>query len=1233
MMIKKSLLALAGASVLVGSVFAKEDPKKPHVGSTAPPLTPAESEKKFAVPPGFEVRLFAAEPDIKNPAAMAFDEKGRLWVVELIEYPNGAKEGTKGRDVVKCLQDTDGDGRADKVTVFADGLSLATAVLPGNGGVYVGQAPHFFFYPIVSDGPDGPKAGERQTLLTGFGLQDRHELLNSFCWGPDGYLYMTQGVFTSSLVKDPKKADDQGIRVDATVARYHPRTGVFENWADGISNQWGVDWDVAGNAFVSACVVDHIWHTAPGGVYNRQGGKPNVQHTYELLRPINKDKHRHYMAAYGGISVYNGHLFPKEYVGTVFMGNIHGNNINHDKLTPDGASWSATDLKPKDAEGDFLEANDDWFRPVNEQVGPDGALWIMDWYDKYPCYQNRNAPDLDRERGRIWRVVYTGNEKGKPISAAPVEGDLSKLGNTKLVELLSHPNGWHRRHAQRLLTERKAKVGDGLLATVKGGKTLEAKMASVYSLLTTGSVNDVVMDDLSKHADAPVRAWAARFVGETLDASDQNLARLNQLATDKDAQVRSFVAWSLRRIPQANTLPTILTLLAQPGTDADPILPFMIWMAAEAKVADDPKPVLDGLRADVLNTPAAPAFVKKVFRRIADTKDPAKLDQAVAFLGALENDAVITAAIDGILESKQTTNPNVTVDQVLAKLQANKDKEVSTRAARLAAVWGNTAAASAMLKSLADPNASAEDRARAIRVARELKTDEARKQLAAAVSARFDADYKLDVIRALGEVGGADNVADTVLAQWKDLSPTHRRDAADVLATRAAWAKKLLEGVKQKAVQPTDISVTAVRTMSAQPDLRKLIAETVGPFRESPADKVKLIADKKQMVINGPVDMKLGHEMATKTCLVCHQLYGEGATPNVGPDLTGVGRASIDALLANVIDPNQIIGKGYENTIIETKDGETITGRLTDETPDLVKVLSQGPVEHTIKRTSIKKMRTEPLSVMPEGLEQLKDDEFRSLIWYVLAPPGDDKVKKMRLVPGEKELTIKAKLGDEMAELLVYRKEEAAVTALRDPSMRNVVIQSLATALPPAEGLEILPRAQFKRFGEVFLQEAGNHATWTAEADSQVGAGTVAETTTYTVRPPSKDAYEVDVEWTLTAKQTVQLSKGVKSGLVLQTASAANPAKVTDGTWHLSLGDAAGLAAIEHPSNPVRSTVAASGNTLHVTPLEHGLKLNANKPVTFRYRLVISRGAIDPKRLADRRADFASLVFEPAAQK
>src|SRR5205809_4326166 len=294
--------------------------------ASTPALPPEESRKKFVVPPGFEVRLFAAEPEVVNPVAMTWDERGRLWVVELYEYPLGAKPGQKPRDRIKILEDTDADGRADKVTVFADGFNLATGIQLGNGGVYLGQAPNLYF---LQDTNGDDVADTQVVLKTGFGLEDRHELLNSFIWGPDGCLYMTHGVFTHSRIQE---LNNSYVTLDAGVARLNPLTKKFEVVSEGTSNPWGVDFDRFGNAFVSACVIDHFFHMAPGGVYVRQGGTPANPYTYELLPSI--VDHKHFMAAYAGVDIYQGSQFPGQWLGEALLGNIHQSAINHDHLTP-----------------------------------------------------------------------------------------------------------------------------------------------------------------------------------------------------------------------------------------------------------------------------------------------------------------------------------------------------------------------------------------------------------------------------------------------------------------------------------------------------------------------------------------------------------------------------------------------------------------------------------------------------------------------------------------------------------------------------------------------------------------------------------------------------------------------------------------------------------------------------------------------------------------------------------
>ncbi len=995
-----------------------------HAPAATPALPPAEAQKKFVVPEGFEARLFAAEPDVINPVAMTWDERGRLWVVELFEYPKGAAPGTKPRDCIKILEDADNDGRADKVTVFADGLNLATGILIGNGGVYVGEAPNLIF---LQDTNHDDKVDTRTVLLTGFGLEDRHELLNGFTWGPDGWLYMTHGVFTHSKVKIPE-ATEPGIEMNAAVARYHPRTKKFEVFAEGTSNPWGVDFDAAGNAFVSACVIDHLFHMAPGGIYQRQSGVPKNPYAYELLPSI--VDHKHYMAAYCGICVYQGDNFPAEYQGRVFMGNIHQNAINHDRLIPNGSSFKAV------AEKDFLTTSDGWFMPVSEQVGPDGALWIADWYDKYPCYQNALAdPEgVDRERGRIWRVVYVGKEKGKTIPPRPdTKMDLSRLAEPQLISLLQHQNVWQRRTAQRIFIERvqhSDHFSVGPLFSIMNGREprlltqgypplgIEVRLAAFWIVHQIGerltpSTYSLWKPTQASKSDGFVNLTAARHIGERRDSSPEALHKLERIASDANPSVRLAVATAVRQLvsssltidsdikPDAPVGKIISALIKSSADGKDPLLPFMIWMAWEPLVAQHLKPALDWLAENGAATkPLSEKLTYKVMRRICDTAQTTNMNHAVEFLTTIASkDANLTlAALNGLIEGQkgQTLPPKTNTKALFAKLNAVTDAQLKERALRLGALWGDPAAMRAIIARVNDTHLSNEERIAAIGLARTIKGDAAREAMFKIIAQDQPQPLLREAIQALGEIGG-DSVAGVLLASWNQLSLSARNTAADVLASRSAWATALLSAVATNAIRATELPVTAIRSLAESRDaaVRERAVQVIGRVRRSAGDKQQIVSQKRRMIQNPdnpPPDLQAGREVAKKVCLVCHKFNGEGA--DVGPDLTGVGRSSLDSLLINIIDPNLVVGKGYENILIETKDDRMVTGRLIEDTPTHLKVLSIGPREETVARKDIASMQVSELSVMPEGLEQMPDKDFRDLVAYILNAPTETKAGK-----------------------------------------------------------------------------------------------------------------------------------------------------------------------------------------------------------------------------------------------
>jgi putative heme-binding domain-containing protein len=832
---------------------------------------------------------------------------------------------------------------------------------------------------------------------------------------------MTHGVFTRSTVRDPDNPNAYGVKMDAAVSRYHPRTKKFEVFADGTSNPWGVDFDRAGNAFVSACVIDHLFHMAPGGLYVRQGGSPQYPYAYELLPSI--VDHKHKMAAYSGVQIYQGNQYPEEYGGTILMGNIHDNSVHQDRLTPNGSSFKASFIQ------DFVRANDGWFMPVSTQVGPDGAVWLMDWYDKYPCYQNAQAdPDgVDREHGRIWRVVYTGDKPGGKIPSRPEpDMNLKQLATRELVELLKHRNSWQRRMAQRLLNERRDSAAkEALVKIAEGGESVETRLAALWTLHGSEQLDEALLARLAQDSDAAIRTWVARLDGERGDASESVLERLQTLGRDREPSVRLAVATAARQFTSGsltlNTPPrqgdvkigkVLASVVEASSGDKDPVIPFMTWMAAEPSVAANPQTALDWLSsrgADML--PLTGQLARKTMRRICDLQEPQWLNAALEFVSsASDNSAVLaSAALDGLIEGQRgkAITPSKPFSEHIAKLSSHQNKEVASRGQQLGTLWGDAAALRKVLDKIADGATPDSERIKAIQSARQNKGDAARGTILDLLDDKDSDALKIAALQALSEIGG-DQVGRGILRNWEKYPGPVRRAAAETLITRWQWRDPFLDEIESKRIVPADVPVTVIRALSnaKEQQVRERVAKTIGRYRDSGSDKLKLVAEKRKVVLEGKPDLIAGHEVTKRTCLICHKLHGEGA--EVGPDLTGVGRSTLDALLAHIVDPNQIIGNGYENTEVETKDGRVLSGRIIEKTDTHVKLLSSGPKEEVIARSEIASMRTSEMSLMPEGLEQQPDADFRNMIWYVLNPPQDNRPWTPEL---RKELLGDAKAG------------------------------------------------------------------------------------------------------------------------------------------------------------------------------------------------------------------------------
>jgi putative membrane-bound dehydrogenase-like protein len=1246
-----------------------------HAMASTPALPPAEAQRRFTVPPGFEVRLFAAEPQVVNPVAMTWDERGRLWVVELLEYPLKAPPGQKARDRIKILEDTNNDGRADKVTVFAEGLNLATGIARYRGGVLVGQAPDLLFL----EDTDGDDVADRRTvLLTGFGLQDTHELLNGFAWGPDGWLYMTQGVFTKSKVRSPDSTG-QAVDMNAALARFQPDRKRFEVFADGTSNPWGVDFDRTGQAFVSACVIDHLFHMAPGGVYVRQSGSPSDPYAYELLPSI--VGHNHYRAAYAGVQIYQGDQYPTSYRGMIVFGNIHGNSVNRDRLIAEGASFRA------EPEPDFLQSSDPWFRPVSELVGPDGNLWISDWYDRYPCHQNATAdPEgVDRDYGRIWRVVYVGNKPGARRGSLRVgQKDLARAKTPELVALLGDPNVWHRRTAQRVLSERRDPAArKNLEALVTTGKTLEARLAALWTLHGSGLLAEEALERLSSDPEPAVRAWVARLHGERVaerppggDATGTKaaLTGLGRLANDPDPTVRAGVAVALRQLASADTHSALHALAAQPDTHTDRLLTFLIWRALEPKVAVDPLPFLGWLRGQTSAVPPlAPELLRRTIRRLYDTGEPKRIQQAIDLLGpfARHDARLVSALIQGLIDGQagHSARPSARSLRMLGPLYSRPEPEVSEGARRLGAIWGDPVAGRSILRTITSKDPAITDRQRiaAVEVAARMPGSSAQRMLLSSLADRSRPVVTAATIRALGKVG-VEGTAPALIKAWRTLPPEARTAAVSVLASRPAWAGRLISAVEKNAIAAADIPLSVRRQLVRIGDkrLRTRIQALLGRERESSAEIRQIISDKKRVMLNGPVDFADGHVQAKQACLLCHKFYGEGG--EVGPDLTGVGRATLDALLTNVIDPNQVIGNGYEQVTVTTKDDRTVSGRLVEDAPERVTIVGIN-LRETIPRSQIASLHVSDVSVMPEGFEQIEDAAFRNLMWYFYQPPQDN-TSKLRVELRDKRLVVSHRAPDRKTwiELLTYVTDPELrpyIHPLRDPSGRHVLTDDrpsdhvwqhgVFTGFHKVNGIDFwtekMGRQRFT--GILDLQQETDRVLWKAAADWVAPSGEVLLTeeqaiTVHAPASPGADGYTLDIDVTLRTKgEAVTFGQHPYGGLSVRmplhekhTHLNANGARHKEADTKRAAwttverpfddGIIRGIAILDHPANmrhPAPWRVDGQGLINPSPSIAGEWSIPQWRSRSFRYRLVVFKGKATSAVISREFESFAAVPF------
>jgi len=960
--------------------------------------TPAEAMKAMSLPAGFQVTLVAAEPRVVQPIAMCFDEKGRLWVVEGMSYPRKRGDG-KGHDRILILEDVNGDGTYAKGTVFLEGLDLVSGIEVGHGGVWIGAAPELLFIP--KDAQDRP--GKPEVVLDGWAMQDTHETLNSFTWGPDGWLYGCHGVFTHSVVGKPGTPPEQRRKINAGVWRLHPRTRAFEVFAEGTSNPWGLDFNARGEMFITACVIPHLYHILPGARYQRQAGQHFEPYTYDDIKTI--ADHPHFTGsivhrpaergivqpestdeaggghAHCGLAIYDGDNFPAAYQGLLLFGNLHGHRVLADQVEPKGSGFVGHHA------GDFARSNDAWFIPVSQRVGPDGALYVSDWTDPQTCHNN-NLETWDRSNGRLYRIAY-----GNPKSRAQ---DLTKLDGAALAKVaVDDPNGLLARQARKVLAERGALAEPDrvFLATVvaDAATPVERRLRAFWVVLsTTSDVADLVA--LAAHDREPaLRAWAVRA------AVERRLPL--PLSDDADPVVRRELASALQKIPAAGAADLAARLLAHGEDAADHNLPLLVWYGIEPLVGADPEL---GMRLAVASK--LPKVTEFIYRRLsADAAGRMRLLGIAARTADLvARERLLEGLVAGVRQGGAFGAPAEWSTWAKA-LRADAGANLVALVNELDALAGDEPSRAFFRGHLADVKAPPAARQRALAVLVQARDRAAAPVLHACLNdGSVSGALRRQVIQALASLGDADT-AGRLIAGFKGFAPEERSDALPALIANPAAAARTLEAVAAGDLDRAVLSPVAIRQLKSMKDAKvdALLAQVVGVVNATKADFAKSKARYVDLLNSKAMkkaDLAEGKALFLQSCGLCHQLFGDGNL--VGPSLTGSNRGNLDYLLDNVLDPNALIGRDYQLNVFKLKSGNTVSGIVQSETADVFNLVMPGGVKLAVNKPEVAAREVLAVSLMPEGLfDALKPEQVVNLVAYLQSPDGKTKPSAKTATP------------------------------------------------------------------------------------------------------------------------------------------------------------------------------------------------------------------------------------------
>jgi len=955
------------------------------------PLSPVESLERFKIADDLEIDQVLAEPLVRQPVFLNFDERGRLWVVEYLQYPFPA--GLKmlshdsfwravydkvppppphqfvGADKIAIYEDPDGSGRFTKHKDFLAGLNITTAVVKGRGGVWVLNPPYLLFYPDKNN--DDIPDGDPEVVLSGFGLEDTHSVVNSLRWGPDGWLYGCQGsTVTAKVMRPGLDKEPVAQTMGQQIWRYHPETRRFEVFAEGGGNAFGCEIDSKGRVFSGHNGGDTRGFHYMQGAYLQKGfdkhGPLSNPYAFGFFPPMPHpavDRFTH------NFIIYDGGALPGQYNGKLFgIEPLQGRVVESD-IEPDGSTFKTWDL------GYPVTTTDQWFKPVDIKVGPDGAIYIADWYDGQINHYRNHQGQIDKSNGRIYRLKAKGAKPMPPF-------DLNKLTGVELVGLLGNANKWFRQEALRVIGDRKDPSLVPMLSEMIHTNTGQLALESLWALNLSDGLNDSAALQTLDHSDPFVRLWTARLMADSCKASLAIATKLAAMAaTEPNVEVRAQLACSAKRLPADQAISIVRGLLGRDEDFSEKRLPLLIWWAIESHCQSNREAVLALFKdAAVWQLSIVKEHIlERVMQRFAQAgtrQDLATCAELLRRSPGPEQTAKLMAGFELAFKGRSLAE---LPDELAEAIGKTGGESVVLGVRR-----GEPAAIQEAIRTVADAQAPTERRLRYVEILGEVKQPDSEPVLLNLAVQTSDPALQRVVLTALQQFDRPE-IGSAVLARFEDFDEFSRAAALNLLASRSTWSLQLLEAVDAGRVAPNRISPDAVQKMKTYPDKR--IAQLLRKYCTQ--EKVPTTAEMQQQIRQYAVTVRsgggnpyAGRKLFNMSCALCHKLFGQGA--QIGPDLTPYKRDDLETMLLNIVNPSAEIREGYETYLVNTRDGRTLSGFLADKDNRVVVLRGLDGVNQVLPQDEIKEMKSTGTSLMPQGLlAALSEQQLRDLFAYL----------------------------------------------------------------------------------------------------------------------------------------------------------------------------------------------------------------------------------------------------------